>query len=76
LDAESENLVQEAIEKLRGGRTILVVGHRLSTVMKANRIYVLEAGRIVEHGTREELLAKENGRFRLLYDLQYGNGRG
>lgn len=74
LDAESEKLVQEAIDRLRGERTILVVGHRLSTVMKADRIYVLEAGRIVEYGTREELLGKENGRFRLLYDLQYGNG--
>ena len=70
LDAESEGLVQEAIEKLRGGRTILVVAHRLSTVRKADRIYVLEDGRIVEWGTRKELMAL-NGRFRELHDLQF-----
>jgi len=70
LDAESERLVQEAIEKLRVGRTILVVAHRLSTVRKANRIHVVEKGRIVESGTREELMA-HNGRFRQLYDMQF-----
>ena len=70
LDAESERLVQEAIEKLRGGRTILVVAHRLSTIRKADWIYVLEGGRIVESGVREELMAL-NGRFRQLYDMQF-----
>jgi subfamily B ATP-binding cassette protein MsbA len=70
LDAESEKLVQKAIDKLHGGRTILVVAHRLSTIMKADHIYVLEYGRIVESGTREELLAK-GGRFRQLYDMQF-----
>jgi subfamily B ATP-binding cassette protein MsbA len=70
LDAESERLVQEAIEKLRGGRTILVVAHRLSTIKKANYIYVLEGGRIVESGTREKLMAL-NGRFRQLHDMQF-----
>lgn len=70
LDAESEQLVQEAIERLRGGRTILVVAHRLSTVAKADRIFVLEQGRIVEAGTREELLAL-NGRFRQLHNMQF-----
>jgi subfamily B ATP-binding cassette protein MsbA len=70
LDAESEELVQEAIEKLRGGRTIFVVAHRLSTVRKANRIYVLEGGRIVESGTQDELIAL-NGRFRQLHDMQF-----
>ena len=73
LDAESETLVQEAIEDLKDGRTILVVAHRLSTAMKADRIHVLEGGRIIESGSREELFAK-NGRFRQLYDMQYGNG--
>jgi ABC-type multidrug transport system fused ATPase/permease subunit len=73
LDAESEMLVQEAIERLRSGRTILVVAHRLSTVMKANRIYVLESGRIIESGTLKELLAS-GGRFQQLYDMQYGDG--
>jgi subfamily B ATP-binding cassette protein MsbA len=70
LDAESERLVQEAIERLRGGLTILVVAHRLSTVMKADRIYVLEEGRILEFGTRDELMVL-NGRFRQLYDMQF-----
>jgi len=70
LDAESEKLVQQAIIELRGGRTILVVAHRLSTVTAADRIYVLEEGRIVESGTRDELLAL-NGRFRALHEMQF-----
>jgi subfamily B ATP-binding cassette protein MsbA len=73
LDAESERLVQAAIENLQGGPTILVVAHRLSTIMKADRIHVLEDGRIVESGTREELIAL-NGRFRQLCDMQYRKG--
>ncbi len=71
LDAESERLVQETIESLHGTRTILVVAHRLSTILKADRIYVLENGRIIESGSLEELLAI-NGRFRHLHDLQFG----
>jgi len=70
LDAESETLVQEAIELLRGGRTILVAAHRLSTIRKADWIYVLEGGRIVESGSREDLMAL-NGRFRQLHDIQF-----
>ena len=70
LDAESETLVQEAIERLRGGRTILVAAHRLSTIRKADRIYVLEDGRILESGTRESLMSL-NGRFRRLHDIQF-----
>ena len=69
LDVESERLVQDAIENLLGELTILIVAHRLSTVMRANRIFVMEEGRIVESGTWEELL-KLNGRFRQLYDIQ------
>jgi subfamily B ATP-binding cassette protein MsbA len=70
LDAESERLVQEAMEKLRAGRTILVVAHRLSTIRKADRVYVLEDGRIQESGTRDELMALD-GRFRQLHDIQF-----
>jgi subfamily B ATP-binding cassette protein MsbA len=70
LDAESENLVQEAIEDIKGNMTILVVAHRLSTVLKANRIYVLEEGRFVESGSFSELMAA-NGRFKQLYDMQF-----
>jgi subfamily B ATP-binding cassette protein MsbA len=70
LDAESERLVQESIDALHGGPTILVVAHRLSTIRKADRIYVLERGRIVESGTQQALLAA-NGRFRQLHDMQF-----
>ncbi len=71
LDAESEGLVQKAIENLKGTRTILIVAHRLSTIMRADRIFVIEEGRILESGTRQELLEKK-GRFRQLYDMQFG----
>jgi ATP-binding cassette, subfamily B, bacterial MsbA len=70
LDAESEQLVEASIGALRGGRTILVAAHRLSTIRKADRVYVLEAGKIVESGTREDLMAL-NGRFRHLHDIQF-----
>lgn len=70
LDAESERLVQGAIERLRGSLTILIVAHRLSTIVRASRIFVLEGGRIVESGTREELLSL-NGRFRQLHDMHF-----
>jgi subfamily B ATP-binding cassette protein MsbA len=70
LDAESEKRIQEAIEALKGRRTILVVAHRLSTIREADRVYVLEGGRIVESGGREELMAL-NGRFRQLHDMQF-----
>ena len=73
LDAESERLVQEAIEGLKGTRTILMVAHRLSTIMRADRIFVLEDGRIVESGTLEDLLGL-NGRFKQLHDMQFGAG--
>ncbi|MBN1105614.1 MAG: ABC transporter ATP-binding protein, partial [Deltaproteobacteria bacterium] len=70
LDAESERLIQESIKRLKGGRTILVVAHRLSTVREADRIYVIEKGEIVESGSRDELMAL-NGRFRQLHDMQF-----
>ena len=74
LDAESERLVQVAIERLKGTRTILIVAHRLSTIMRADRIFVLEKGRIVETGTIGELLSL-NGRFKQLHDMQLGAER-
>jgi ABC-type multidrug transport system fused ATPase/permease subunit len=74
LDAESERYVQKAIEGLKGSRTILIVAHRLSTIMRADRVFVLEAGSIVESGTPEDLLDL-NGRFRQLHDMQFGGER-
>src|SRR5205085_60197 len=58
LDAESERLVQEAVERLMSHRTALVIAHRLATVRKADRIIVLEKGQIVEEGNHDALLAK------------------
>ncbi len=69
LDPESELLIQEAIESLLGQMTIFIVSHRLNTIRRADTIYVLENGTIVESGTHEELIAT-NGRYRNLYDIQ------
>lgn len=74
LDAESEHLVQQAFEELLEGRTVFVIAHRLSTVRQADKILVLESGRIVEIGTHDELLERR-GVFRRLYDLQFVNGQ-
>jgi subfamily B ATP-binding cassette protein MsbA len=70
LDAESERLVQEAIDRLMQDRTVLVIAHRLATVRHADRIVVLNEGRIVESGTHEALFRRE-GLYRRLYDLQF-----
>ncbi len=70
LDPESELHIQEAIENLLGQMTIFIVSHRLNTVRRADRIYVLEDGRIVESGTHQELFTA-NGRYRNLYDIQF-----
>jgi ABC-type multidrug transport system fused ATPase/permease subunit len=71
LDSESERLVQEALEKLMKGRTSVVIAHRLATVRKADKIIVLESGRIVEQGTHAELLSNENGLYKTLTELQF-----
>ncbi|ABG52829.1 ABC transporter related [Trichodesmium erythraeum IMS101] len=73
LDTVSERLVQEAIDKLSRDRTVLVIAHRLSTIQNADQIAVLDRGKLVEMGTHSELLEKENGYYRNLYYVQFGN---
>jgi subfamily B ATP-binding cassette protein MsbA len=70
LDSQSERLIQDATEKLMRNRTAIVIAHRLSTVVNANRILVMDRGRIVDSGRHEELLARE-GLYRDLYQLQF-----
>ena len=72
LDTESEKYVQEAIDNLMKDRTVLVIAHRLSTIVNADRIIVLDNGKIVESGTHTELLDK-NGIYKNLYDIQFNN---
>ena len=71
LDSESEVLVQEAIERLMQNRTSLVIAHRLSTIRNADRIIVLEKGKIVQEGRHVELLKQKNGLYKRLCDLQF-----
>jgi subfamily B ATP-binding cassette protein MsbA len=70
LDPESERRIQEAVERLLGQMTIFIVSHRLGAIRRADRIFVLENGSIVESGTHEKLMV-ENGRYKNLYDIQF-----
>jgi subfamily B ATP-binding cassette protein MsbA len=72
LDTESEKAVQEALDRLMRGRTILVIAHRLSTIQHADRIVVMHAGRVVEIGTHQALLAA-NGQYARLYQLGFAD---
>jgi len=73
LDTESERLVEDALEKLLVGRTTLIIAHRLSTVRRADRLVVLDHGRVVEEGTHADLLAR-GGLYARLYQRQFRNG--
>lgn len=71
IDTETESIIQYAIEKLIEKRTSIIIAHRLSTIRHANRILVLEKGKVEETGTHEELLRLEQGRYRKLHDMQF-----
>jgi ATP-binding cassette subfamily B (MDR/TAP) protein 10 len=70
LDASSEHLVQEALEKIMKNRTVVIIAHRLSTIKNADYIAVLDKGSVVELGSYNELMQKENGQFKELVDRQ------
>ena len=70
LDSESERLVQEALEELMNNRTSVIIAHRLSTIREADKIIVLEKGKVVESGSHSELMNNEEGLYRYLSLLQ------
>jgi ABC-type multidrug transport system fused ATPase/permease subunit len=74
LDSESESLVQQALDALMQGRTSVIIAHRLSTVRRADCIYVIKEGEVVESGTHDELLARPDGVYRTLSELQFDLG--
>jgi ATP-binding cassette subfamily B protein len=70
VDTETEREIQEALERLIAGRTVFAIAHRLSTLRRASRLFVIEEGRLAESGTHRELLARSDGIYRRLYELQ------
>jgi subfamily B ATP-binding cassette protein MsbA len=73
LDNKSEAVVQKALENLIQNKTVFVIAHRLSTIKNADRIAVINEGQLAELGTHDELIAIPNGKYRLLYDMQFTN---
>ncbi len=70
VDTETERNIQQALDRLVAGRTVFAIAHRLSTLRKASRLFVIEDGKLVESGTHHELLQKPGGKYRKLYELQ------
>ena len=70
LDAESEFLVQDALDKVMVGRTVIIIAHRLSTIRNADRIAVLDQGTVTELGTYDQLMTLQDGMFRKLVERQ------
>lgn len=71
VDTYSEEMIQNATEKITQGRTSIVIAHRLATIKKADKILVMDAGKIVEEGTHKELLQKQDGYYKNLYEVQF-----
>ena len=71
LDNESEAIVQKALENLMENKTVFVIAHRLSTIHNADRIAVINEGELAEIGTHDELMNLPNGKYRLLYEMQF-----
>lgn len=71
VDSYSEQLIQTATDKITKGRTSIIIAHRLATIKKSDKIIVMDSGNIVEQGTHDELLKKENGYYRNLYEVQF-----
>ncbi|MDN3596784.1 ABC transporter ATP-binding protein [Zunongwangia endophytica] len=71
VDTYSEQLIQDATDKITKGRTSIVIAHRLATIKKADKIMVMDSGEIVEMGTHDELLLKDDGHYRKLYEVQF-----
>jgi ATP-binding cassette subfamily B protein len=70
VDTETEKQIQEAISRLIKGRTTFAIAHRLSTLKNADRLVVIDKGKVAELGTHDELMEKENGVFRRLVEMQ------
>ncbi|MET0408369.1 MAG: ABC transporter ATP-binding protein, partial [Hyphomicrobium sp.] len=70
LDSETEDVIQRELRRLTEGRTTLVIAHRLSTILHADLIHVIEAGRVIESGTHEQLIAS-GGAYNRLFKLQF-----
>ena len=76
VDNETEAAIQRSLERVSVGRTTIVIAHRLSTVRGAHRIHVLDEGRVVEAGTHDELVRREDGLYRALWRVQTGEPSG